>query len=309
MTRAAIQLYSLRGMDEPLPTVLRRVADAGYDGVEFAKRIHDADVDEVARALDETGLTPIAGHASLEQLENDTEDVLERYEALGVDTAIVPHLSPSQFWTRERVDATANRLHGVATELADRGFTFRYHNGIVDVMPLFDGLGVDRLVGRGPVPDGAWTVAAHGLGALWHPDPLSDRTGFGRLLSQTDPDLVPLELDVGGVAAAGHDAADVVRRVADRSEYVHVSDVRRSGKLPHQFASTPPGEGRLDLGAVGAAAVDAGVEWLVYEDEHSSDPEAVLEGGVRALSPFVTEGALVDRTLERWRGAVGAEEA
>ena len=43
MTQIGVQLHTFRDVDDEYPAMLRRVAESGYKGVEFAHEIHDAD--------------------------------------------------------------------------------------------------------------------------------------------------------------------------------------------------------------------------------------------------------------------------
>lgn len=60
--QTGINLFTLRDVDEPLPQVLERVAQAGYDGVEFLHRLPEADIDAVVETLEQTGLTVPGAH-------------------------------------------------------------------------------------------------------------------------------------------------------------------------------------------------------------------------------------------------------
>lgn len=51
MARTAVQLYTLRDLDESLPAILDRIGETSLDGVEFAHRFSDSDTEaEIGRA-------------------------------------------------------------------------------------------------------------------------------------------------------------------------------------------------------------------------------------------------------------------
>jgi sugar phosphate isomerase/epimerase len=109
----AINLYSVRELDEPLTRTLDRVADAGYDGVQFSEEI-DAGAEELAAKIDETGLDPVPAHVGIDRLEDDLSGTLPFYETLGIDGVVVPWLGPVEFETRSRVEETIDRLASLA---------------------------------------------------------------------------------------------------------------------------------------------------------------------------------------------------
>ncbi|MFB6150540.1 MAG: sugar phosphate isomerase/epimerase family protein [Haloarculaceae archaeon] len=185
MTRSAIQLYTLRDVDRPFTEVLELVADAGFDGVEFAYRVTDADPDEVAATLDETGLAVAGAHVPVEDLEDDFEDTVAFYDALGVENVVVPWLDPDHFESRDAVAAAADRLDALADDLADRGKRLHYHNHDHEYVELDGTTGFDAFV---------------------------DATDFG------------IELDVGFALFVGDDPAARLRSLGERSRLVHLKD-------------------------------------------------------------------------------------
>lgn len=245
-TPTAVQLYTLRGLSETVPELIRRVGavdDAGYDGVEFAG-LGDSDPGDVADALDETGLSAAAAHVGLDDLEDDPDAVADTYDRLDCDTVVVPHLGPPRFDGADAVEETARRLSAVAARLDERGVTLAYHNH------------------------------DHEFGEL------GDRTAFDALVEATD-DRVRFEVDAGWVLAGGLDPASLLARLSDRVELVHVKDMNVNGD-DHSFAEV--GEGDVDLEAVATAARDAAAEYLIYEHDDPPDPVASLETGATVLS-------------------------
>jgi len=182
----AIQLYTLREMDESVPELLRRVADAGFDGVEYAYRVPEADPATVTDVLAETGLDVPSAHVPIDELEDEQAATVERYRELQTERLVVPYLDSEEFASVERVRETANRLDTLAEELADHDYPLLYHNHDAEFAAL----------------DG--------------------RTAFDVLVEETE--TVDFELDVGLATYAGVDAADVIERHADRIELVHCTD-------------------------------------------------------------------------------------
>ncbi|MDG5759070.1 sugar phosphate isomerase/epimerase [Natronococcus sp. A-GB1] len=243
MPKTAINLYSVRDLDNSLSEVLERVADVGYDGVQFAGEyspLYD-DPDALAETLDARRLEATPPHVDIETLENDRDAVREAYAPLGIDGVVVPWLDPERFESATAVDETAARLDALAADLAEDGWELFYHNHDHEYADLDEG------------------------------------AAFERFLESTD---VGLELDVGWALAAGDDPAERLRKLEGRVRTVHLKDMDLGGTEP-AFAEL--GEGDVDVQACVEAAADAGAEWLVYEHDDPDDPAASLAHGAAFL--------------------------
>lgn len=192
MARPAIQLYTLRALDEPLDELLARVGDAGFEGVEYANRIGDADADAVRTALDQTGLESVAAHVGIDDLEDDPDDTVEFYRSLGCDHLVVPWLDPECFETEAAVAETADRLMAAAETVDDHGMALSYHNHDHEFAEV------------------------------------NGRPAFEHLAEATQEPL-GFELDCGWTAVAGVDPTAVLDRWGDRVTLVHISDADESG--------------------------------------------------------------------------------
>lgn len=299
MSRPAIQLYSVRNIDEPLPEIVRRVAAAGFEGVEFATRFEDADERVVANALDDTGLEAISAHVDLHDIEADPEAVVDRYARVGCDRLVIPHLPMAHYRTADRIDRLARRLDALGARLADQGAELVYHN------QSHDFLSVERpgVVGRAltavhPRAPGASTLqTAVGLvGDSLYERRVTrsagvsiERTAFGRLVTTTDPETLSFELDVGGVAGAGQDPVAAMEFVGDRAPLIHLKDVavEHPGPLA-DVESVEPGTGLLDIGSILRTAEKTGREWIIYEHDDPVDPIATIRNGADALDVLGT---------------------
>ncbi|TYL38991.1 sugar phosphate isomerase/epimerase [Natronococcus pandeyae] len=188
MPKTAINLYSVRELEESTTEVLDSVADAGYDGVQFAGEyspLHD-DPETIAETLEDRGLEVAPPHVGIETLEDDREAVREAYEPLGVDAAVVPWLDPERFESAAAVDETAGRLDALAADLADEGWELYYHNHDHEYADL------------------------------------DDQRAFDRFVEATD---VGIELDVGWALTAGDDPAERIRSLEGRLRTVHMKDM------------------------------------------------------------------------------------
>ncbi len=280
--RSAIQLHTLRGIDESLPDTIRRVADAGFEGVEFAGAFLDANPHRVREALDETGIVPVAAHVDLRTLEGDLESIADRCRHVGCAHVVIPHLGAGYFRTSTHVDALARRLEGLAGRLDAHGLQLSYHTSREPFLPMLDRFGLGPVAAL-PSPGIVWERAAEAIDLTVRGlDRTVEKTGFARLVSRTG-DLT-FEVDVGWVTAAGYDPVDVFDLLGSRLSLIHIADVARTRRFPPSFRSVTPGEGLLDLERVLRAARGTGVDWLVFEDDDPSPPEIAVERGLRVLS-------------------------
>lgn len=186
MTRTAINLYSVRELEEPMVRTLERVADAGYDGVQFSGGFRDATVAEIREALDELDLDVTAAHVGIDDQEADLESTVETYESIGCDGLVVPWLPPEEFETRADVEDVADRLEGLFERVQAIGMDLHYHN---------------------------------------HDQEFTDvggETAFDVLLERTS---LEIELDVGWAATGGQDPVSLLSELGDRAPLVHMKDM------------------------------------------------------------------------------------
>ncbi|WP_254538924.1 sugar phosphate isomerase/epimerase family protein [Halomarina litorea] len=296
MTRPAIQLYSLRDLDEPLQDVIRRVADVGFEGIEFATRFEDADVEAVADAIAQTGVEPVGAHIGLDAIEADPAEVARRYSMVGCDRLVIPHLPLAHYRTPDRVRTLARRLDALGARLAEHDAQLVYHNQVHDFLPVVRPGALGRLltaVNPRAAGNSKPRTAVGLLGdrlyskyASYPRDVDVERTAFGHLVATTDPETLQFEVDVGSVVAAGYDPREVLEYVGTRAPLVHVKDVAvdgRPGPLS-DMESVEPGTGLLDIPAAVEAAEDIGAEWVVYEQDSPADPITTLRNGADALA-------------------------
>lgn len=291
----AIQLYTLRDIDEPLPDVVRRVGDAGFEGVEFADRLPEADPDDVVAALDDADLDAMGAHVGFRDLEADPEGCAARYARVGVRRLVIPHLPLAHYRTPGRVDALADRLDELGARLADHGVKLVYHNQVHDFVRLRRLSLLERLTTAvHPYAKGGGKprTAVGLLGDRLHDSFTTldgivpvERTAFGRLVDATDPAYVSFEVDVGAATAAGQDPVSVLEFAGSRTPLVHLKDTAVDG--PHgplsDWRSVDPTTGDVDLRAALAAATDVDAEWAVFEHDDPEDPTAVIEQGAELL--------------------------
>lgn len=230
-----LQLYTLRQeTEENFKGTLRKVAALGYEGVEFAG-YGDVTAVEMKELLDELGLKAVGSHVGLAALRSDLQNQIDYLKTIGASYMICPYVAPEEREDAETWKELFVFLQEVGTEARKQGITFCYHN--------------------------------HDFEFKYN---ISDRLVFDALYAETSPDSVQVELDVCWVQFAGQDPLAYISKYSGRLPLIHLKDF---GKDEGGGMKTLElGKGSVNLTAVIDAASDAGVEWLIVEQDHCQIP-------------------------------------
>ncbi len=184
----ALQLYSVRDeMARDVPGTLKRVADMGYDGVEFAG-LFDYDPADLAEMCEDLGLEVAGAHVRVDAIEGDAiHGTIEEHQALGNDYIVVPGLPAEYSESVEAWKRTADIFSAAVGPVTEAEMNLGYHNHKAEFEPL-----------EGQIP---WDVF---MGAV-------DERVFG-------------QLDIGHVYRAGNDPVAYLRKYPGRYTTVHVKD-------------------------------------------------------------------------------------
>ncbi|WP_423918766.1 sugar phosphate isomerase/epimerase family protein [Frigoribacterium sp. 2-23] len=226
-TPISVQLYTVRdALAADLPGTLARLADIGYTQVEPYSFVER--VDEYAEALPANGLTAPSAHVHL--VGQDLEPIFAAATRLGISTIIDPHIDETRWVTREDVESVARDLGEIAEKAAAHGLTIGYHNHAFELENLIDG-----------VP--ALEVLAAAL-----------------------PDTVVLEIDTYWVEVGGVNAAELLARLGDKVQFLHIKDGPKTKDDTEQVAV---GRGTMPVRDILAAARQALP--VVELDDHKGD--------------------------------------
>lgn len=187
MSRIGLQLYSIKeetGRD--FFGTLRRVAEIGYDGVEFAGYF-GASAADLKALLNEISLLPCGSHVGVPVLQNDLESAIAYAQDIDCPALICPGFRVEGEHTFHEIAALFNQA-GAACKAA--GLRFLYH--------------------------------LHGHEFVQY----DDKTGMDILIAETDPALVGWEPDVYWVEKAGVSAVEFIQQNGDRCPYIHMKDMK-----------------------------------------------------------------------------------
>jgi sugar phosphate isomerase/epimerase len=242
--RIGIQLYTLRRELARDPDgTLARVAEIGFREVEFAGYPPGPPV-ELRRRLERLGLRAPSSHVALRAADPEWARVLETAATIGQQYVVVAFVSPTERRSLDDWKRIAARFNQAGEAARKRGLVFCYHNHDFEFVPL-----------EGKIP-------------------------YDVLLSETDPRLVQLELDLYWITRGGQDPLDYFARWPGRFPLVHVKDM--DGTPRRYFADL--GTGTIDFARIFRRAKPAGVRHYFYEqDETPGDPFASAAASFRYL--------------------------
>lgn len=234
MRKVGLQLYSIKELtQEDLFGTLKKVANIGYDGVEFAG-FFDAKASELKKVLDDLGLLVCGSHTGIEPLENELNKVIDYNLTIGNKYIICPGLPPHKRDSYDAYMRLAEQFNEIGEKCKDHGIQFGYHNHAIE-FEQFNG-----------------------------------QYGLDILLSNTDADLVHMELDTFWVEYAGLKSVDFMRKYPKQhSSLIHIKDM----KSWDEKINTEIGNGVMDFVEITNLAKELGTKWYIIEQEEFERPQ------------------------------------
>jgi len=253
----ALQLYSVRDiLAEDFVGTLKAVKEMGYDGVEFAGLYGHAP-EEIKALLAEIGLVAVSAHVPYAELTADTENTLKAYKEIGCKYVAVPYMTEEYRPGFPKFREAIENIRAIAEVAKSLGITLLYHNHDFEFAKV----------------DGEY--------------------GLDIMYSEIPADLLQTELDTCWVNVAGEDPASYVLKYSGRAPVVHLKDFvgERSNNMykliglkeekkaedENKFEFRPVGYGKQDFPKIIDAAVEAGAEWLVVEQDEPSMGKTRME--------------------------------
>ena len=121
--KIALQLYSVRDFAEKdFKSVLEKVKEMGYEGVEFAG-LNDCSPEEVRDMLNTVGLEPVSAHIPIPVLVENPAGVIADYKKIGCRFIAIPWLEESCRPGNEDWDKTKADIAQIAVECEKQGVT------------------------------------------------------------------------------------------------------------------------------------------------------------------------------------------
>jgi len=183
-----VQLYSVRDdCAKDLEKVFAAVAEAGYDGVEYAG-YHGRTAEELKALQDKYGLKCCGTHTGLDSLLGDEfQKTVDFNKTIGNKYLIVPWLPKDRKGSKTAWVKTAKLFNEIATRAKEQGMRVGYHNHS-DEFPKMDG----------EVP---WDI----------------------FYEHTNPDVI-MQMDTGNAGHGGADAVEFLKRHKGRTVTIHLKE-------------------------------------------------------------------------------------
>lgn len=224
MAQLGVQMFTLRKYtqsESDLDGTLGRVADIGYRSIQVSA-FGDISPESVARLCEKHGLEIGGTHVAWERFLNDLERVIDEHALWGCRHAAIGMIPPQTYLSLEGLRRFLDELSPVAATLREHDMTFSYHNHAHEFIH-FDG-----------------------------------RPWLTRLLEESSPDDLKMELDTHWVVAGGGDPIQWIERCGERMPLLHLKDFKINDEYKRQFAAI--GDGNMNwtgiLGAAGRYPID-----------------------------------------------------
>jgi len=185
----SLQMFTLREeSQQDFIGTLKKVADIGYEGVEFAG-YGDLTAKELRQVIDDLGLRASSSHVPLVELEKDLSKVISDQHQLGSTKIVCPYLPPERRSEQDYLKLI-NLLNQFGETCSKEGLTLCYHNHDFELEKLSDG-----------------------------------RTALEAILDDTNPDWVKAEFDIYWLTKAGQNPLDWIQRYENRTPLIHLKDM------------------------------------------------------------------------------------
>lgn len=271
-----IMLGSVTSNEKNASMTLKRIKDAGYDGIELNSfMIHPTSMMVRAmtkaagmptgkggrldwhRLIEDAGLEVASVHTDLGSLERDVISVAKEVKSFDTNTAVITGMYRFDYTDEREVNNLAKRLNEVGKRLRDEGVRLLYHNHNVELLNV-----------------------------------TKENRAYDILIDMTDKEYVNFEFDSFWFTDGGADAKEWMRRLGTRMKLWHVTD-RGSRQIGQSMTpilkcdSLELGSGNMDLEGLKAIALDNGVDKVVLESHKNwidNDPVKSIEISGKYLS-------------------------
>lgn len=255
-----LQIYTLG--DDPardLDGTFARLAAIGYRDIELPGLLGRTPA-QIRAAADRAGLAISCIHLNASSrgapggllVTSDAQAIADALGALGAHQAVMPMMLLPDRLDRQPGESFQAMLARLVAQ------------GGVDLWKRTAALLNDRAAALKPF---GITLGYHNHNIEFAP--VGNTTGWDIIAAETDPTLVPFELDLGWVATAGLDPVAFLNRYSGRVRWVHVKDIKPATVANFALESVPAevGAGKLDWARILPAAHKAGVQHYYVEQE------------------------------------------
>jgi len=234
MAKIGLQLYSIKELTQKdFIGTLKKVAETGYEGVEFAG-FFNTPAKELKKALDDFGLKCCGSHTGINLLTDNIEETLQYNLEIGNPYIICPGVPETMRNGADAYKRLADLFNKIGEKCKEHNLQFGYHNHSAE-FKIYDG-----------------------------------QYGLDILLDNTDPDLVQMELDTFWAEYAGVSSVDFMKRHPKHcATLIHIKDM----KSKEEKVNTEIGKGVMDFVTITKLAKELGIKWYIVEQEEFEIPQ------------------------------------
>ncbi|OAB42831.1 sugar phosphate isomerase/epimerase family protein [Paenibacillus glacialis] len=190
MANIALQLYSIKELTNvDFLGTLKKVAEIGYDGVEFAGYFGTSAKD-LRKELDDLGLQAAGSHIGISELEVNLDRTIEYSLEIQNPYIVCPGLPEEMRDSADSYKRTAEQFNIIGERCKEHGIRFGYHNHDIEFQ-TFEGV-----------------------------------YGLDLLMSHTHSDHLFMELDTFWVEHAGLHSIDFIHQYKERCAILHMKDMK-----------------------------------------------------------------------------------
>jgi sugar phosphate isomerase/epimerase len=264
-----IQTFTLNAfMGKDVMAAFKKLAEIGYKNIETATYTDDTYYGyrskELKAIIDDLGMKWIGHHAigvpisSLFALpENPTDEQKKQFEMM------------MQYAKNMKAPNLTDNLQKLVDDAAEGGL--KYLICASTAISTMDKIktAVDTFSRAGEACKKAGLqFAYHNHATEW--DPVEGTTAYDFILSQTDKNLVKMELDLGWVATAKKNPVELFKEHPGRFPLFHVKDFKLAANM-----IVPVGQGDVDFKPAFANAKLAGMKYFFYEQDTAKSMDEV----------------------------------
>ncbi len=279
-----LELYTVRDlMMSDFEGVLAKVAQMGYREVEPASGYNNMDPKTFRAMLDRYRLRMPSTHSGARGTGAELEKQLEGFQIMGIEyTEILSDSGPGSAGPGAGRKLAPGAYYNPGTGVIRNSFTETEAFG-----PYQPPVSIESVKKRAAQLNANGKIArkfgmkifVHNHTGEFEKLTDSDRTTYDVLLSETDPELVTMQLDIVWAAIAGMNAIEMFRKNPGRYELWHLKDVvglktvNRSlspNARVSSMAFVPLGAGQMDYKPIFANAKLAGLKHFCVEQDNAA---------------------------------------
>lgn len=233
-----IQLYSVRNeMKTDLDGTLEKVKAMGFTYIETGAQSGKSAA-EFKALLDKNRFQVVSFFADYNKLKTDFASVVADAKTMNAKYVIVAWIPHQKEFTLADCELAIKDFNEAGEKLAKEGLRFAYHIHGYEFVP-------------------------HGKGTL-----------MDKLMAETKPQFVNIQMDVFWVAHPGQDPVAFLKKYGKRIHLMHMKDMQKGVKgdlTGHADVETNVtiGTGSIDYASIVREARKIGVKYLIIEDESS----------------------------------------